>query len=124
MNKLVYLFDKIRHGDIDEEYQSLLPLRRKLRSDYDSENLQELYMTTFREIWLKRMSKAPSVLSPSSTKAAGAIRDAGGSITKREMMRVVGWGGLDWYYGLRYRLLMNGFRTRIENDEVVWFEYK
>jgi len=122
VGKLLNLFRKIRENDIGEEYTSLLPIRRRLRSEFDSGQLQGVYAETFREIWLRRMSTSPSKLAPSSLKAVETIRANGGELSKRKMMEAVGWSTPDWYYGLRYRLLFNGFRTKTVDGEVVWYE--
>jgi len=118
------LFRKVRAQDesLENSYKSLLPVRMRLRSEFDWLELREKYLTSFKNMWTQRMRKAPFKLAPSSQKAADAL-DREGEITKRDLVnRVIGWGNTDWYYGVRYRLLMNGYRTKIVDDEVVWFK--
>jgi hypothetical protein len=61
-----------------------------------------------------------------STEKAAKYIDTHKEVSKLDLLvNGVGWGGLDYYGGLRWKLLNNGYRTFIadegtENQRVIW----
>lgn len=128
IDRLQRFCELVQSGDTSSIYEELYDYRKGLRNHTWS-ILKQVYLDSFKRFWLERESRIPTTPA-NSTKKAMAYIDQKGVVSKRELLNeALHWSGMDYYSGLRWKLLNNGYRTSVDEEgtdkqEVVWYRAK